>query len=150
MKIVQLIVNLPGESSGTFEYTFSKPSRFIVGRAPDCDIRIPPETVFEDVSRHHCEFEIDPPYVRLRDLGSRNGTYVNEVLIGHRPDYVCATGEMQYSSTEYELHDQDEVRVGYVTLRVEVIEVDDAPETLIIGKNRNKVREHVSATQLVQ
>lgn len=150
MKMVQLIVNMPGESAGTFEYTFSKPSRFIVGRAPDCDIRIPPETVFEDVSRHHCEFEIDPPFVRLRDLGSRNGTYVNEVMIGHRPDYLCATGEMSYVSTEHELHDQDEVRVGYVTLRVEIHEVEDAPETLILSKNRNKSREQPSETQLVR
>jgi serine/threonine-protein kinase len=134
MKIVKLIVNFPGESSGTYEYTFSKASRFVVGRAPDCNIRIPPETTYEDISRHHCEFEIDPPTVLLRDLGSRNGTYVNEVLIGHRPDFVCATGELEYVSTEHELHDQDEVRIGYVTLRVEVEEVDDAPETFITTK----------------
>lgn len=50
------------------------PPRAIIGRRPESDIRIP----LSDVSRQHCEIVIDGAKVRVKDLGSRNGTYVNE------------------------------------------------------------------------
>ncbi|MGA1371515.1 MAG: FHA domain-containing protein [Pseudomonadales bacterium] len=48
--------------------------RTLVGRAGDCDLK------FQDrsVSAHHCEFHYGPGGVFLRDLGSSNGTRVNE------------------------------------------------------------------------
>ena len=49
-------------------------SKFLVGREEDCQLR--PNS--DLVSRHHCVFTIDDYTVRLRDLGSTNGTYVNE------------------------------------------------------------------------
>ncbi len=47
--------------------------KFLVGREQDCQLR--PSS--ESVSRHHCVFTIDEFSVRLRDLGSTNGTFVN-------------------------------------------------------------------------
>jgi len=47
--------------------------QFLVGREPDCHLR--PNS--EMVSRHHCVFLVDDYTVRVRDLGSTNGTYVN-------------------------------------------------------------------------
>lgn len=48
-------------------------SKFLVGREQDCDLR--PNS--EMVSRHHCVFSVDEYTVRVRDLGSTNGTLVN-------------------------------------------------------------------------
>lgn len=47
--------------------------KFLVGREQDCHLR--PNS--DLVSRHHCVFSIDDYTVRLRDLGSTNGTIVN-------------------------------------------------------------------------
>jgi predicted component of type VI protein secretion system len=47
--------------------------KFIVGREEDCHLR--PNS--DLVSRHHCVFTSDEYSVRLRDLGSTNGTFVN-------------------------------------------------------------------------
>lgn len=47
--------------------------KFLVGREQDCHLR--PNS--DLVSRHHCVFTIDDYTVRLRDLGSTNGTQVN-------------------------------------------------------------------------
>ena len=47
--------------------------KFLIGRESDCQLR--PNS--ELVSRHHCVFAIDEFSVRLRDLGSTNGTTVN-------------------------------------------------------------------------
>jgi len=45
----------------------------LVGRGSDCDIFLGDVTV----SRHHARFSVDGPTLRLEDLGSTNGTYVN-------------------------------------------------------------------------
>ncbi len=45
----------------------------IVGRKEDCDIRIP----LKEVSRQHAEISITRHGVHVKDLGSSNGTYVN-------------------------------------------------------------------------
>jgi pSer/pThr/pTyr-binding forkhead associated (FHA) protein len=47
--------------------------RTIIGRRNDCDIRIP----LTEVSRHHTELRIENGRVVLKDLGSSNGTFVN-------------------------------------------------------------------------
>jgi pSer/pThr/pTyr-binding forkhead associated (FHA) protein len=47
--------------------------KFLIGREEDCHLR--PNS--DLVSRHHCVFTADGLSLRLRDLGSTNGTYVN-------------------------------------------------------------------------
>ena len=50
-----------------------KARKFLVGREQDCHLR--PNS--DLVSRHHCVFTLDDYALRLRDLGSTNGTLVN-------------------------------------------------------------------------
>ncbi len=52
----------------------------IVGRKDDCDIRIP----LKEVSRQHAEIQITRHGVHVKDLGSSNGTYVNNERIKER------------------------------------------------------------------
>jgi pSer/pThr/pTyr-binding forkhead associated (FHA) protein len=109
------------------EFAFTDHRRCVVGRSLDCDIQIPADTLFQDVSRHHCEFEIDPPVVRLRDLGSLNGTEVNGVRIGQRdrlkwPAEDCTIG----ASAAVELNPGDEVKLGqHAKLRLSVSSAPD-------------------------
>lgn len=49
----------------------------VVGRQPDCDIRIP----IMLVSRQHCKIHNDGQQLRIEDLGSSNGTYLNSEKI---------------------------------------------------------------------
>jgi len=48
--------------------------RFLIGREQDCQLR--PNS--ELVSRHHCAITMDGFTVRLLDMGSTNGTFVND------------------------------------------------------------------------
>jgi pSer/pThr/pTyr-binding forkhead associated (FHA) protein len=50
-----------------------KSGKIVIGRGDDCQIRIPAA----NVSRHHCEIVTGGSGVRIRDLGSSNGTFVN-------------------------------------------------------------------------
>jgi len=57
---------------------FALPSSVtVVGRRQDCDLCIP----LMVVSKRHCELNLDSGSLRLRDLGSRNGTYLNGTLV---------------------------------------------------------------------
>lgn len=47
--------------------------KFLIGREQDCHLR----PASESVSRHHCAITIDDFTVRVRDLGSSNGTSIN-------------------------------------------------------------------------
>ncbi|MFD8607068.1 protein kinase [Streptomyces globisporus] len=87
-------------------FVFGERSTAVVGRDDRCDIPAPARE--RQVSRQHCAFDIEPPMVRVRDLGSRNGTYVNDVRI---------TGP---DSQTYELTDGDVVRAGTMRLRVTI------------------------------
>lgn len=55
--------------------------RTLVGRLDDCHIRIP----IGGVSRKHCEIVVKDGSVVVRDLGSSNGTYVNQERVSDRP-----------------------------------------------------------------
>lgn len=47
--------------------------KLLVGRRSSCDIKLD----FQNVSSHHCEFELKEGYWHIRDLGSSNGIKVN-------------------------------------------------------------------------
>lgn len=76
--------------------------RFFIGRDEDCHLK--PKS--DLVSRHHCAICVEDAYVAIRDLGSKNGTFVN--------------GEQVQGETE--LHDGDMLAVGQLefTVRLKV------------------------------
>src|SRR2546423_8825776 len=45
----------------------------VIGRREDCDLRIP----LGEISRKHCRLIKEDGTLRLEDLGSSNGTYLN-------------------------------------------------------------------------
>src|SRR5262249_12005413 len=71
-----------------------------------------------EVSRQHCVLKIDPPSLEVRDLGSRNGTFINGENIGQRRsrEFPGASEE----GTWHTLKEGDELRLGSLILRVEV------------------------------
>ncbi len=48
--------------------------RVVIGRQTDCDVRVPAA----GISRHHCEVVQDDDGLLINDLGSSNGTWVNQ------------------------------------------------------------------------
>ena len=62
---------LRGKSAGK-EVRVAGP-KFVIGRAEEANLR-PRSDV---ISRRHCEISIDGDVVTVRDMGSRNGTFVN-------------------------------------------------------------------------
>jgi CRP-like cAMP-binding protein len=78
------------------EQVYHLQSRLTIGRAPESDIHLPDPSV----SRQHALVYIDDEKAILEDIGSRNGTYVNEEPVRKA---VLAKGDV--------------VRIGNVTIR---------------------------------
>jgi hypothetical protein len=76
----------------------------VIGRREDCDLRIP----VGDVSRKHCRLVRTDDGIRIEDLGSSNGTYVNGERI-----------------QESELNAGDTVGVGPVQF---IVQIDGVPD----------------------
>jgi len=55
--------------------------RTVIGRGDDCSLRIP----LLSVSRQHCELLVSGNELRVRDLASSNGTYVNNRRVNESP-----------------------------------------------------------------
>jgi len=100
---------LAGSSAGQ-EVKLPAP-KFFIGRAEDCHLR--PKS--DLISRHHCVVVIEEGFVAVRDLGSRNGTFVNDEQV----------------AGERELHAGDCLRVGPLQFEVAI----EAP----VAKKRPKV-----------
>ncbi len=79
----------------------------VVGRRKNCDLRIP----LESVSRRHCQFNIEDKILKLRDLGSRNGTFLN----GKRIE-------------EQTLKPGDSIKIGPVVF---AMQIDGQPEQIV-------------------
>ena len=79
----------------------------IIGRKPEADIRIP----LGEVSRAHCEVRLKGNQLFVRDLGSSNGTYVNNERV-----------------TEAALKAGDTMRIGLVQFTVQI---DGKPEKIV-------------------
>jgi len=76
----------------------------IIGRTTEAQIQIP----LQEVSRKHCQISLNEGKVRLRDLSSSNGTFVNE-----------------HKVSEAILHAGDRLRVGPVTF---LVQIDGVPQ----------------------
>lgn len=99
-------------------YEFDEHDTIVVGRSRDCKISLPDDDLL--VSRHHFLLEASPPLASLRDLGSKNGTYVNNVKHGGREAHETPEEGAEREYPVVELNDQDVIRIGDTTFRVQV------------------------------
>jgi pSer/pThr/pTyr-binding forkhead associated (FHA) protein len=65
---------LRGLAGATFGKVFPLTGVTVIGRAAECDIAIPND----EISRRHAELRVSQDGVMIEDLGSANGTYVND------------------------------------------------------------------------
>jgi pSer/pThr/pTyr-binding forkhead associated (FHA) protein len=108
-----------GQLAGrTFE--FNNGRRCLIGRGEDCAIRLPTEPEFQSISRHHCLLDIDPPQIRVRDAGSRNGTMINGMQIGRPETWHLPPETTAGPLFDYDLDEGDELQVGGTVFQVSV------------------------------
>jgi eukaryotic-like serine/threonine-protein kinase len=109
------------------------PARVLVGRSTGCEVRLPNDPLHWNVSRRHCLITAVGTKATIRDLGSRNSTYVNGKKIGQRASAVPADEALAAFSPPLRLRAGDEVQVGETIFHVEIRQAapgtEDAVET---------------------
>lgn len=99
------------------KFLFDEHDTFLFGRTSDCDVRLPDDPM---VSRHHFIMEANPPDARIRDLGSLNGTYVNNFKYGSRETGETPEEGSQRKYPEVDLKNGDRISVGKTIFKVHI------------------------------
>lgn len=111
----KIILNvIEGAYTGT-RYRFDSRMLCLIGRAPNCTIQLQGEAA-EGLSRCHCLLDIRPPRALIQDLGSKNGTFLNEHEIGNAK--MAEEKDLPF----YELSDNDTIRIGSNVFRITLIQ----------------------------
>lgn len=110
---------IEGKWSGR-QYIFDSRTSCIIGRAKDCNIQLPDDKDHSTIYRYHCLLDINPPDVRIRDFGSKNGTYVNNKKIGQRESHQTAEEAAKIQFPEYDLQLDDEIELGNTVFKVKI------------------------------
>jgi pSer/pThr/pTyr-binding forkhead associated (FHA) protein len=108
-----------GSLSGQ-QFVFEERTTGIIGRSRDCYPQIPDDENHRTISRYHCLLDINPPDIRVRDFGSKNGTCVNGQKIGQRQPNQTPEEGAKLNFPEYDLQEGDEIKLGNTVFRVSV------------------------------
>lgn len=120
----RVVLELQSGAMSGKKITFEERALCVLGRAQDCNL------VLDDpkVSRYHCLLEISPPKIAVRDFSSLNGTYINDILVGKRPQGLASGDMYKQASNQEELHDGDLLRLAAsckIRIRVESCENEE-------------------------
>lgn len=102
------------------QFIFDCRTTCIVGRSADCNPQLPDDQENRIISRYHCLLDINPPAIRVRDFGSKNGTYVNNQKIGQRQADQTPEEGAKLIFSEYDLQDGDEIKLGNTVLKIRI------------------------------
>ncbi|MGK7920282.1 MAG: protein kinase [Trichodesmium sp.] len=126
------------------EYIFKERTTCIIGRNPDCNPRLPSDAQHLTISRYHCLLDINPPHIRVRDFGSRNGTYINGKKIGQRQEKKQEkhTPEMAEKNNfpEYNLQSGDKIQLGKTIFQVTIEKETETPPEMLQTSNKSQVK----------
>lgn len=86
------------------------------------------------VSRHHFLLEVNPPLSRLRDLGSRNGTFVNGTKHGGRITFAAAEDDAKVGGPSVDLTNGDVITAGKTVFQIFIEEPKPINGTYDFGR----------------
>jgi hypothetical protein len=111
---------LTGPHKGT-RYCYRGPLPCVLGRGNDCTVQFAGDPRDESTSRRHCQLLLDPPCIRLQDLGSLNGTYLNGHMLEW--DSAAAARLCLYPAPPppAEVESGDIITIGANSFRVEMV-----------------------------
>jgi pSer/pThr/pTyr-binding forkhead associated (FHA) protein len=87
---------LRGVSGPTFGKVYAMVGTLTVGRSSDADLCIP----IEEISRQHAKLQSAASGIVVEDLGSANGTFVNDQRV-HTPTLLKAGDEVRFDTVRF-------------------------------------------------
>jgi pSer/pThr/pTyr-binding forkhead associated (FHA) protein len=125
MSIQIILTGLAGREAGR-EFVIASLDNCTIGRSRRCAVRLGDDPT---VSRQHCLFESDNGVVRVRDLGSKNGTFLNGENIGQREG--AGDEDTLISGPPRVVQSGDYLSVGHNAFLVQIVEGN--PRAPLVG-----------------
>ena len=133
---VKTIFTITKGTSKTKVYEYDQKESLFIGRSKDCHIIFDPSS-HSTISRHHCLVEIVPPHIKVRDFGSRNGTYLNGEIIGKRKKHQSPEEGLKNQFNEIDVKSGDRLGLGKdCEIEIKII----LPPDIINDNNNNKIK----------
>jgi hypothetical protein len=139
MEEVRLVVEKGKTQGRTFQL---RSEETVIGRRQDCDLRI----ASSEVSRRHCLLSLQDGFVRVEDLDSVNGTFINGKRVqgkhilrpGDRLDVGPVRFVVEYELTQEALDRLEQEAAGATTSDsvmevVPLTEDDEATTAYVVG-----------------
>ncbi len=108
------------------QYLFDTRTTCLIGRNDDCYLSIPCD-IDRRISRYHCLLDINPPDIKIKDLGSLNGTYINNQKIGGRQSGQSPEEARNLNFPEYDLQNGDQITIGDIVFSVSIKTIQPQP-----------------------
>jgi hypothetical protein len=103
-----------GVSGPTFGKTFGVVGTLTLGRSAECDISI----ASDEISRHHAKLQVVPDGVMVEDLGSANGTFVNNQRV-HGGTLMKPGDELRLDTVRFMLVSPEQAQTSAAASRSE-------------------------------
>jgi len=114
MSITVTFTLLSGESEQS--YFFNTAGLYTVGRDENSSLSIP-ASIDQSISRYHCNILLTENSVFIRDIGSSNGTFVNDQQLVDGSSFSVNPTEVP---TDVEVGSEDTLKVGNSVFKIEV------------------------------
>lgn len=120
------------------KFEFDRHDTFLVGRSSQAHLRLNRDPHF---SRNHFRIEVSPPRCFLVDLGSRNGTFVNdrkvlETFIAHGDVITVGETAIRVSIVQFDPEQScDEATAVYAGVAAAVRSLPSAPAPAVAAQN---------------
>lgn len=125
------------------QFIFEDRTTCLIGRSSDCQLKVPNDDFHRTISRYHCLLDINPPDIRVRDFGSKNGTYINGTKIGQRQLNQTREEAAKMTFPEHDLKEGDEIKIGKTVFQISIEGVREGEKSdFIIFSNEAKNREN--------
>ena len=111
------------------QFVFEERTTCLIGRSNDCYPQLPNDGDHRTISRYHCLLDINPPDIRVRDFGSKNGTYINGKKIGQRPAHQTPREAASLNFPEHDLSEDDQIKIGPTVLEVSITGVREGDKS---------------------
>jgi len=104
-------------------FCFRGPVRCKIGRAPDCFVQLSGTERDQTISRYHCELAVNGPNIRIRDLGSQNGTFINGHEVPCDPEeYERRAGRCDLECPGAAFGDGDILTIGGTSFQLDMVD----------------------------
>jgi pSer/pThr/pTyr-binding forkhead associated (FHA) protein len=102
-------------------FKFNSPNLITIGRHPFCDIQLSDRTV----SRYHCFLKINNTEIKIKDLNSKNGTYLNGEKLKYLGSPQISLTNIVRENDGYAIANRDRIKVAKNILEVGIVNLEN-------------------------